>query len=111
MTFEKKAIDPNASHTIEMVVNKRVETVEANIRKLNIQLDESRMIYAAMTDDAVANLPDPWKEMKAMRFQLQILQRVVGNGQALAQEYAPRLRILESRTYGGKRNAKEVENF
>ncbi|KAL2454719.1 Uncharacterized protein Adt_47779 [Abeliophyllum distichum] len=38
-------------------------------------------------------------------------KRLVGNGQAAAQEHAPRLRIPELCTYGGTRDAKEVENF
>ncbi|KAL2498924.1 Retrotrans gag domain-containing protein [Abeliophyllum distichum] len=54
---------------------------------------------AAMTD-AIALLPDLREEMEAMRLQLRILQHAVGNGQAPAQEYAHRLKILEPRTYG-----------
>ncbi|KAL2506805.1 Uncharacterized protein Adt_22426 [Abeliophyllum distichum] len=64
-------------------IEKKVETAEAEIRELNIQLDESRMMCTAMTD-AVALLPDLREKMEAMRLQLRILQRVVGNGQAPA---------------------------
>ncbi|KAL2524108.1 Uncharacterized protein Adt_09162 [Abeliophyllum distichum] len=129
-------MDPNASHITEVVdqkkstkqrldaldgqstrlcvaveaIEEKVETAEAEIRELNIQLEESLMMCAAMTD-AVALLPDLREEMEAMRLQLRILQRAVGNGQAPAQEYAPRLKIPEPRTYGGARDAKEVENF
>ncbi|KAL2518321.1 Uncharacterized protein Adt_14568 [Abeliophyllum distichum] len=88
----------------------KVETVEVDICELNIQLDESQMMCAAMTD-AVALLPDLREEMDAIRLQLRILQRVVGNGQAFAQEYAPRLKIPEPLTYGGARDAKENVNF
>ncbi|KAL2542990.1 Uncharacterized protein Adt_03968 [Abeliophyllum distichum] len=102
-------MDPNASHITEVVDHKKstkqrldtldgqstrlcvvVETLEekvkmaeADIRELNIQLDESRMMCATMTD-AVALLLDLRDEMEAMRLQLRILQRVVGNGQAPA---------------------------
>ncbi|KAL2531397.1 Uncharacterized protein Adt_04748 [Abeliophyllum distichum] len=135
-THEKKAMDPNASHITEVVDHKKstkqrldvldgqstrlcvvvealeekVETAEVDIRELNIQLDESRMMCAAMTD-VVALLPYLREEMEAKRLQLPMLQRVVGNGQAPAQEYAPRLKILEPRTYGWARDVKEVENF
>ncbi|KAL2471468.1 Uncharacterized protein Adt_39604 [Abeliophyllum distichum] len=95
--------------TVE-VLEEKVETAEANIRELNIQLDESWMMCAAMTD-AVALLSDLREKMEAMRLQLRILQRVVGNGQAPAQEYAPRLKISEPLTCGVERDAKEVENF
>ncbi|KAL2525746.1 Uncharacterized protein Adt_10800 [Abeliophyllum distichum] len=103
-------MDPNVSHIIEVVDHKKsikqcldaldgqsirlcvavealeekVETAEADIRELNIQLDESRMMCAAMTN-AVAFLPDLREKMEAMRHQLRILQRVVGNGQVPAQ--------------------------
>ncbi|KAL2481548.1 Retrotrans gag domain-containing protein [Abeliophyllum distichum] len=113
-------MDPNASHITEVVdqkkstkqrldaldgqstrlcvaveaIEEKVETAKAEIRELNIQLEESRMMCAAMTD-AVALLPDLREEMEAMRLQLRILQRAVGNGQAPAQEYAPRLKIPE----------------
>ncbi|KAL2491207.1 Retrotrans gag domain-containing protein [Abeliophyllum distichum] len=136
MTHEKKALEPTASHITEVVDHKKstkqrldaldgqstrlcvavetfvkkVETVEVDIRELNIHLDESRMMCAAMTG-AIALLFDLREKMEAMRLQLRILQRVVGNGQAPAQEYAPRLKIPEPRIYGGVRNAKEVENF
>ena len=57
------------------------ETAKADIRELNIYLDESQIICTAMTD-AVAILFDLRKEMEALRLQLRILQHVVGNGQA-----------------------------
>ncbi|KAL2527518.1 Uncharacterized protein Adt_12572 [Abeliophyllum distichum] len=129
-------MDPNAYHIIEVVDHKKstkqrldaldrqsirlcvavetlkekVETTEADIRELNIQLDDSRMMCATMTDD-VALLLDLQEEMEAMRLLLRILQRVVANRQAPTQEYAPMLKILEPCTYGGTRDAKEVENF
>ncbi|KAL2492757.1 Uncharacterized protein Adt_28385 [Abeliophyllum distichum] len=96
--------------TLSRLLRKKVKTVEANICKLNIQLDESRMMCAAMTD-AIALLSDLQEEMEAMRLQLLILLRVVGNRQTSAQEYALRLKIPEPRTYGGAHDVKEVENF
>ncbi|KAL2472404.1 Uncharacterized protein Adt_40540 [Abeliophyllum distichum] len=129
-------MDPNASHITEVVdhkkspkqlldvldgqstrlcvavetFEKKVETAEADISELNIQLDESRMMCATMID-AVVFLPDLREEIEVMRLQLQILQRTVGNGQAPTQEYAHRLKIPEPSTYGGACDAKEVENF
>ncbi|KAL2471169.1 Uncharacterized protein Adt_39305 [Abeliophyllum distichum] len=91
-------------------LEKKVETAEVDICELNIQLDESQMMCVVMID-AIVLLLDLKKEIEAMRLQLRILQRVVDNGQATTQEYVPRLKILEPRTYGGVRDAKEVENF
>ncbi|KAL2475282.1 Retrotrans gag domain-containing protein [Abeliophyllum distichum] len=132
MTHEKKAMDPNASHTSKVVDHKKrtkqcldaldgqstrlcdtvetleekVEATEVDIHELNIQLDESRMMCGAMTN-AFTILPDLREEIEAMRVQLRIRQRVVGNGQAPAQEYVPRLKILKPLTYGGgARNTK-----
>ncbi|KAL2474298.1 Uncharacterized protein Adt_35034 [Abeliophyllum distichum] len=129
-------MDLNASHITEVVDHKKstkqrldafdgqstrscvaVETLEekvkiakADIRELNIQLDESWMMCAAMTD-VVALLPDLREEMEVIRLQLPILQRIVGNGQAPTQEYTPRLKIPEPCTYDRAHDAKEVENF
>ncbi|KAL2491725.1 Retrotrans gag domain-containing protein [Abeliophyllum distichum] len=97
----KQRLDALDGHSTRLCVvvethEEKVETAEADIRELNIQLNESQMMCAAMTD-VVALLPDMREEMEAMRFQLRILQHVVGNGQAPAQEYAPRLKIPEPR--------------
>ncbi|KAL2542760.1 Uncharacterized protein Adt_03738 [Abeliophyllum distichum] len=105
MTHEKKVKGTSASHTTEVVDNKKsnkqhldaldeqstrlcnavqtfeknVKTVEADIHKLNIQLDESRMMCVSMTD-VVAILPDLQEEIKVMRLQLCIFYHVVDNG-------------------------------
>ncbi|XP_022855211.1 uncharacterized protein LOC111376484 [Olea europaea var. sylvestris] len=83
---------------------------EFEIRGLHIQLDESQRACTAMIETATI-IPDLQDEMEALRAQLRVLQRPVGNGQAPVPEYAPRLRIPEPCTYGGARDAKEIENF
>ncbi|KAL2541711.1 Retrotrans gag domain-containing protein [Abeliophyllum distichum] len=100
MNHEKKAIDPNASHITEMVDHKKStkQRLDALDRK------NTRLCIAVETLEEK-------EEIEAMRLQLRILQCVVGNGQAPTQEYAPRLKIPKPRTYGGIRDAKEVENF
>ncbi|KAL2454261.1 Uncharacterized protein Adt_48239 [Abeliophyllum distichum] len=71
-------------------LEKKVKKVEVDILELNIQLDKSRMIVI------VAILPDLYEEMKAMIDVVAILPgHAVGNGQAPAQEYAPRLKTPE----------------
>ncbi|KAL2457318.1 Uncharacterized protein Adt_46410 [Abeliophyllum distichum] len=102
-------VDPNASHTTKVVDHKKstkqhldvlngqfprlcdavktneekVEIAEMDICKLNIQLDDSRMICTAMTN-GVAIFSNLREEMETMSLQLQTLQCVVGNGQAPA---------------------------
>ncbi|KAL2542997.1 Uncharacterized protein Adt_03975 [Abeliophyllum distichum] len=92
MNLWKKTMDPNASHTTKVVdqkkstkqrfdalngqsirlcdvvetLEKKVETVDVDIHKLNILLDEGSIICAAMTD-VVAILLDLKEEMEAMR--------------------------------------------
>ena len=136
-SLDKKAMDPDASQVTEVTdakrntkqrlevlegqttrlayavdsIDERVELADSVIRDLHIQLDESRRACAAMTE-AVAIIPDLREEMESLRVQLRILQRAVGNGQAPAQdEYASRVKIPEPCTYGGARDAKEVDNF
>ncbi|XP_022866547.1 uncharacterized protein LOC111386316 [Olea europaea var. sylvestris] len=91
-------------------LEEKVEMAESEIHGLHIQLDESQRACAAMTEAATI-IPDLQDEMEALRAQLRVLQRAMGNGQALVPKYAPRLRISEPCTYGGAHDAKEVENF
>ncbi|KAL2470592.1 Uncharacterized protein Adt_38728 [Abeliophyllum distichum] len=104
MIHEKKVIDLNVSHTTEVVdhkkstkhrmdvldgktimlcyivktIEEKVETAEADICELYIQLDESRTICTAMTN-ADAIIHGQREEMETMRIQLRILQYAIGN--------------------------------
>ncbi|KAL2518927.1 Retrotrans gag domain-containing protein [Abeliophyllum distichum] len=93
-------MDLNASHITEVVDHKK----STKQRLDAIDRQSTRLCVAVETFEEK-------EEMEAMRLQLRILQRVVGNGQAPAQEYAPRLKIPEPCTYGGARDVKKVENF
>ncbi|XP_022852267.1 uncharacterized protein LOC111373903 [Olea europaea var. sylvestris] len=91
-------------------LEEKVEMAKSEIRGLHIQLDESQRACAAMTE-AAAIIPDLQDEMEALRAQLWVLQRAVGNGYAPVPEYACRLRIPKPCTYGEAHDAKEVENL
>ncbi|KAL2453057.1 Uncharacterized protein Adt_45794 [Abeliophyllum distichum] len=105
MTLEKKATNPNASHTTKMVDYKKSTKQCLDV----FDGKTTRLCYVFET--LKEKVKTAKEEIEAMTDVIAILPgSAVGNGQAPAQKYAPRLRNPELHAYGRHATRRKLKN-
>ncbi|KAL0313105.1 UNVERIFIED_CONTAM: hypothetical protein Sradi_5709800 [Sesamum radiatum] len=96
----------------ENVSSLEAEIMEAEITGLNSELEDCRQVIQELASAfGGGGITDMRRDMEQISIQIGLLQRAVSNALVVSHDAGARLQIPEPKTYGGARDAKDVENF